>query len=162
MQDEHEPPQGEDLLELLPGALLLLALLGLLLEGQEGGGVGEPRAQVDTDEAEREGEEERDPPPPGEQLVVASTLLRPIRSAGGPKNRRTVGPGTRRRTARRSRSCPSCGEVGEDDLFDGGLEVGVDAEVVPLRDVADRRGADRPTDHARLGDGDLVEGPGVG
>jgi hypothetical protein len=37
MQDEHEPPQGEDLLELLPGALLLLALLGLLLEGQEGG-----------------------------------------------------------------------------------------------------------------------------
>ena len=94
-------------------------------------------------------------------IVVASTLLRPIRSASGPKNSPPKGR-TRNATAnsaeRRDRA-HRVGQVGEEDLLDGRLEVGVDAEVVPLGDVADRGCADRPPDHARFGDRDVLDRP---
>jgi hypothetical protein len=39
-----------------------------------------------------------------------------------------------------------------------GSKVGVDAEVVPLGDVADGRCADRAADHVGLGDADVLDG----
>ena len=69
--DEQERPQRRAASGSRAGAgRLLLALLGLALQRGERRGVGQPGAQVDPDEAERQRHEERDPPAPGQQLVL--------------------------------------------------------------------------------------------
>lgn len=53
----------------------------------------------------------------------------------------------------------SAGPAGEEHLGDGGGQVGVDAEVVPLHEVPDRGAADGPAHLAGVGDLDVLQLP---